>query len=178
MKMARSRTRKKSVSPPNSQIRKLSNVATDYIKQWTERELGKLHATEKSPVCVPVKHGYKIGLYHLHVNPNKTCDVQDHNREFVHRFESKISAILYTIYTIKKQYWLADQILYWDREINKHYTDMLALRHNMEQARKRKDYNALDIRQSRLEIAENKLNLARDRILKMHKTAKYNKVWE
>ncbi len=178
MKMARSRTRKKSARPPNSQIRKLTNVATDYIKQWTERELGKLHVSETSPVCVPVKNGYRIGLYHVHVNPNKTCDVLDHNREFVHRFESKISAILYTIYTIKRQYWTADQLLRCDREINKHYMDTLALRHCIEQARRRRDYDTVDIKNSRLEIAESLLNLARDRILKMHRTGKYNKVWE
>lgn len=176
--MARSRTRKKSASLSNSPIRKLTNAATDYIKQWTERELGKLHVDKKSPVCIPIKNGYRIGLYHLHLNPNRTCDVLDHNREFVHRFESKISAILYTIYTIKGQYWTADQILRCDREINKHYTDILALRRSVEQARKRKDYETADIKNSRLEIAENQLNLARDRILKMHRTGKYNKVWE
>jgi hypothetical protein len=104
--------------------------------------------------------------------------VLDHNQEFVHRFESKISAILYTIYTIKCQYWAADQILRCDQEINKHYTDTLALRHCIEQARRRGDYDAVDIKNSRLEIAESLLNLARDRISKMHRTAKYNKVWE
>jgi hypothetical protein len=178
MKMARSRTRKKSVRPPNSQIRKLTNVATDYIKQWTERELGKLRVTQPSPVCIPVNNGYRIGLYHVHINPNKTCDVLDHNREFVHRFESKISAILYTIYTIKRQYWTADQILCCDREINKHYMDVLSLRNSIEKAKQRKDYIIVDTRISRLEIAEGLLNLARDRILKMHKTAKYYKIWE
>ena len=176
--MAKSHTRKKSVKPPNHEIRKLTNAATDYIKQWTERELGKIHAEEKTPVCIPVNNGYRIGLYHLHVNPNRTCDVLDHNREFVHRFESKISAILYTIYTIKRQYWTADQILCCDSEINKHYMDVLSLRNSIEKAKQRKDYITVDTIISRLEVAESLLNLARDRILKMHKTAKYYKIWE
>lgn len=176
--MARSRTRKKFVSPPKSQIRNLTNAATDYIKQWTERELGKLHVSEKSPVCIPVKNGYRIGLYHLHINQNKTCDVLDHNREFVHRFENKISAILYSIYTIKKQYWIADQIVYWNQEINKNYTDMLSLRHGIASARRRKDFFGVDIRMSRLEISETKLTFARNKILGIHRTAKLNKVWE
>ena len=176
--MAKSHTRKKSVRPPNHEIRKLTNAATDYIKQWTERELGKIHVEEKTPVCISVNNGYRIGLYHLNVNPNRTCDVLDHNREFVHRFESKISAILYTIYTIKNKYYQADELLFWDREINKNYTDMLALRNTIEKARQRRDYVTVDTRMPRLEIAENRLTLARDKILKMHKTAKYYKIWE
>jgi len=176
--MAKSHTRKKSVRPPTHEIRKLTNAATDYIKQWTERELGKIHAEEKTPVCIPVNNGYRIGLYHLNVNPNRTCDVLDHNREFVHRFESKISAILYTIYTIKNKYYQADELLFWDREINKNYTDMLALRNTIEKARQRRDYVTVDTRLPRLEVAENRLTLARDKILKMHKTAKYYKIWE
>jgi hypothetical protein len=104
--------------------------------------------------------------------------VLDHNREFVHRFETKISAILYTIYTIKNKYYQADELLFWDREINKNYTDMLALRNTIEKARQRGDYVTVDTRMPRLEVAENRLTLARDKILKMHKTAKYYKIWE
>jgi hypothetical protein len=55
---------------------------------------------------------------------------------------------------------------------------MLSLRHAVEEARKRKDYVTVDTRLPRLEMAETRLNLARDKISKIHKTAKYNKVWE
>ncbi len=175
--MAKSHTRKKSTKKPKP-FQQIANLATDYIKQWTERELGKLHGNGQAPVCIPVKNGYRVGLYFLQINQNKTCDVYDHNREFVHRFESKISGILYTIYTIKYHYWKADQILQWDCEINKNYADMINLRHGIEQAIKRKDFIAVDIKRSRLEIAETKLKFARDKISKMHNTAKYNKVWE
>lgn len=177
--MVKQHTRKKSANKPTPVVpRNLTNAATDYIKQWTTRELGKLQVEETSPLCVPVKHGYKIGLYQLTVYPNKTCDVLDHNREFVHRFENKISAILYTIYTIKHKYWSADEILLWDREINKSYTDMLSLRRTIEQAALRKDYVTVDTRLPRLEIAESRLTFARDKISKIHKTAKYYKIWE
>ena len=176
--MAKPHTRKKYARPANQDIRAVSNAATDYIKQWTNRELGKLQIEGNTPLCIPVNNGYKIGLYQLIIYPNKTCDVLNHNREFVHRFENKISAILYTIYTIKHKYWAADEILSCDKEINKCYTDMLSLRNTIEQARQRKDYVTVDTRTPRLEIAETRLNLARDRISKLHKTGKYNKVWE
>jgi len=176
--MVKSHIQKKSAKPANKEIRAVSNAATDYIKQWTNRELGKLQTEHSSPVCIPVKNGYRIGLYHLTINPNKTCDVLDANQEFVHRFETKISAILYTIYTIKKKFWTADDILACDREINKCYTDMLALRNIIQKARERGDYVTVDTRMPRLEIAETRLNLARDKISKIHKTAKYYKIWE
>jgi hypothetical protein len=176
--MGKSRTRKKSKkSLPPAVSKQVTNIATDYIRQWTQRELSKIQ-TQANPVCVPYKNGYMVGLYRVVINPNKTCDLLDHNREFVHRFENKVSAILYAIYYTKKQYYRADQIVYWNSEINKNYTDSLFLRRGIEKARKNQDYDAVDIRQSRLEIAENKLNLAREHISKIHKTAKYYKVWE
>jgi hypothetical protein len=55
---------------------------------------------------------------------------------------------------------------------------MLSLRNIIEKARQRKDYVTVDTRMPRLEVAETKLTLARDKILKMHKTAKYYKIWE
>jgi hypothetical protein len=178
MKMGKSRTKRKFVKKKSGSVipRKITNATTDYIKQWTERELGKIQI-ESQPVCVPLKNGYLVGLYHLTINPNKTCDVLDPNKEFVHRFESKISAILYAIYISKRQYWRSDEILYWDKEVNKNYTDVASLRHAIDQAQKRKDYVIVDTRQARLEMAETRLNLAREHILKIHKTAKYYKVW-
>ena len=55
---------------------------------------------------------------------------------------------------------------------------MLNLRWGVDSARKRNDFVAVDNRQARLEIAENRLNIARNKLLQIHRTAKYNKVWE
>jgi hypothetical protein len=179
MKMARSHTRKKFAKNPRTSVPKeITNVAADYIKQWTSRELGRIQGNEPQPVCVQIKNGYLVGLYRLIVNPNKTCDLFDINRELVHRFESKISAILYAIYTTKRQYAKGDEIISVDRVINKCYTDMLYLRNIIEKAKKQQDYVIVDTRLPRLEIAETSLNLARDRMTKIHNLAKYYKVWE
>jgi hypothetical protein len=179
--MAKSPTRKKFVKQPKrpqQEIPNEVNAVTDYIKRWTNRELAKIQEEETAPICIPTNDGYRVGQYRLKVHANKTCDVLDHNLEFVHRFEGKISAILYVIYTLKRRYYQADEILELSLEINKCYTDMLSFRWGVEQARQRKDYIAVDNRQARLEIAENRLNIARDRISKIHKTAKYYKIWE
>jgi hypothetical protein len=117
-------------------------------------------------------------LYNLRVYPNKTCELFDRNNELIHIFEHKISAILYTIYTIKHRYRDADDILQLDTDINKNYTDMLTLRRGIARANLEKDYVALDSRQNRLEIAERDLELARAKMMKIHRHAKLAKVWE
>jgi hypothetical protein len=176
--MARSRTQKKFAKKVNPATDQTIGQFTDYIKKWTNHELGKLQTQDLTPVCMPTSNGYRIGLYKITIYPNKTCDLFDHNGEFLFRFEHKISAILYTIYTIKKKYWLADEILACNTEINKSYTDMVTLRHGVEQARKRKDYTTLDIKLSRLELAETKLNHAREQMTRIQRIAKFAKVWE
>lgn len=117
-------------------------------------------------------------MYKLRVHKNRTCDVLDPNGEFVHTFDNKIGAIIYAIYSIKRRYHTADEVLMWDREINKKYIDTVFLRRAIERGRQRKDYFLVDLSQARLELAETKLAQARDKLLKMCKTAKYTKIWE
>ena len=178
--MVKSYTRKKFVKKKktNTALTQELNQVTDYIKQWTNRELGKLQETQNTNICIPTNTGYKIGLYNLRVHPNKTCEVFDCNNELIHVFESKISAILYTIYSIKRKYHPADEILAIDTVINKNYTDMLSLRRGVENARKQQDYVSMDIRQIKLDIAENQLAQARAKMSQLHRHAKLSKVWE
>ena len=182
--MVKSHTRKKFVKnkasskPSPAEVTQVTDFAADYIKQWTRRELGKLQENQDTSICIPVKNGYKIGLFNLRVYPNKTCEVFDRNDELVHVFENKISAILYTIYTIKRKYASATELLTLDTQINKNYTDMISLRRIIESARKTKDYISIDIRQNRLEIAESELAIAREKVAKIHRRAKLAKIWE
>jgi hypothetical protein len=176
--MAKSRTRKKSNRsnlPPESRI--ITDLATSYLKYWTNRELGIMQREERNPICLPTNNGYKIGLYTLNINKNRTCEVFDPNHQSVHTFDDKISAILYVIYTIKNRFNTAWEILALDKEINKNYADMQAMQRSQQQARVKKDYEIVDIRQARLEIAEKQLEIARSKILKIQTHAKYNKVW-
>jgi hypothetical protein len=176
MKMAKSSTRKKN-NPFPEEATKVINAAADYIKHWTDRELARLQTENKVPLCIPVKNGYRIGSYRLQVLPNNTCELHNNSKELVHVFENKLSAVLYTIYTIKQKYNAADEILFWDREINKHYTDILNLRRSIVQSRKRQDYVTVDIRSARLDQSETSLEFARDKISKLYNHAKYIKVW-
>ena len=180
--MAKSRTQKKYAKHTPTVfplvVEKEISDASEKIKRWTKSELARIQRDKNETTCIPVKNGYKIGLYRLHVYPNKTCDVNDYHGELIHRFDNKISAILYTIYRIKSHLKVANEILALDQEINKNYTDMCSLRSGLDSALRHKDYFKADIRQARLDIAEKRLELAKDKISKIHKTGKYNKVWE
>ena len=55
---------------------------------------------------------------------------------------------------------------------------MLTLRGMIDSAVRRKDYESVDIRSARLEVAQSKLSFARDKIARIHNHAKYHKVWE
>lgn len=160
-----------------SEVREITDLVTDYVKFWTSRELGKLQR-DRTPICSTTGTGYKIGNYNLIVNKNKTCEVRDHYDEYIHLFESKVSAVLYAIYTIKNRIASAEEILRIDQEINKHYVDVQAMSRSQERARAKKDYETVDIRQARLELAQQNLEEARNKISKIHRHAKYYKVWE
>ena len=178
MKMAKSHTRKKSAKHIPAEIAVHLDTFTDYIKQWTDRELENIRTANQIPVCIPVKGGYRLGGYRIQVFPNKTTELYNLNRELVHTFDNKISAVLYTIYMIKMNYKPADEIMFWDKEINKNYTDLLSLKRTIERARKSQDYESVDIRTARLEIAQANLDFAKDKISALHSHAKFNKVWE
>ena len=177
--MVKSHTRKKFDKKKRSpEVLPEIRAVTDYLKQWTSRELAKIQVEENYPVCIPVSDGYRIGLYHIIINPNRSADLLDHNSEFVHRFEDKVSAILYTIYLIKKKYYKSDEILILSKEINKTYMDAQHLQKTITTANKNKEYVVVDTAQAKLEIAQNRLQIARKKLSIIHRDAKLAKVWE
>lgn len=173
--MAKLRTQKKFAKPQITDPETLLviDATTQYLKYWTDRELSR----HNSSICVPTKNGYRIGKYKLKVNKNHSCSLYSNSNEFIHTFENKVSAVLYTIYTIKQQYLTADTLLLLDKEINKNYTDILALTRGLDRAKRQKDFESVDIRRARIDVAKNQLSLARKRLSVLHGVAKFNKVW-
>ena len=174
--MARSHTPKKS-NNVHIELAQEVKAATNYIKQWTTKELGELQR-QRVAVCVSTKTGYRIGLYTLRVFPSKHTEVWNHNGDLVHVFQEKVSAVLYTIYTIKHNYGIAEQLLNLDTEIHKQNTDIILLRRFIESAQKKGDYTSADVREARLHTAELKLQQARAQLQVIHRRAKVAKVWE
>ena len=70
------------------------------------------------------------------------------------------------------------EILQLDVTINKNYTDMLTFRRNITRAKQKKDDVAVDINVARLEVAEARLEIANDHMVRIRNYAKWHKVWE
>ena len=203
--MARSRTRKKSpkvVTPEVTKtassktkakakssksktspvaVSKITEIdaekATRQIKNWTTQEITHLHRVDRTPVCVPTSDGYRIGLYKLNCQDNR-YRLYDANQTFVHEFDSKASAVLYAIFSIKNNVVKAAEILDLDQDINKNYMDMVMLSRRIAGLQRQNDWMGAEIREYRLEIAERRLEALRDKISKIHRSAKYNKIWD
>ena len=178
--MARSRTRRRfakkdTVYIPPEVSREIDQTA-QRIKRFTNRELNNLQQNQ-NPLCIPVENGYRIGSYRLKYYPDKSCEVWDDGKYLVHVFRDKVSAVLYTIYTIKQDINLAYEIMRLDQVINKNYTDIMYFRRCAQAAEKRKEYSAADARMARIDLAERKLRNAQAELTRIHRIAKANKVW-
>ncbi len=178
--MARSRTRKKfakkeKVYIPPEISREIDQTA-QRIKRFTDRELNNLQK-KQTPLCIPVENGYRIGSYRLKYYPNRACEVWEDGKYLIHTFADKVSAVLYTIYTIKQNMQVAKDILQLDQRINKNNADIMYLRRFIKIRDSRGEYNEADIRRARLEIAEQRLKDAQAELARIHRTAKLNKVW-
>lgn len=180
MTMARSRTRRKfakkeKVNVPIEISREIDLTARR-IKRFTDRELNNLQQAQ-NPLCIPTETGYRIGSYRLRCYPNKSCEVWEDSQTLVHTFRDKVSAVLYTIYTIKHNVHLAQEIRQLDEKINKNYTDIIYLRRVANAAEKRGEYNVADARIARIDLAQRRLTEAQAELARIHRMAKLNKVW-
>jgi hypothetical protein len=176
--MAKSFTRKKSNNQLPQEVVEHLDQFTDYVSFWTRHELHRIQQQIKTPLCLPIPNGFKIGNYTLKLHENRRCEVRNNNNEVVHMFDDKRSAVLYAIYSIQRKYKLADAILALDTEINKNTADVLAWKNNIVRAKQRNDYETVDIRIARLDIAQKDLEKAKINLSKIYLTAKYNKIWD
>jgi hypothetical protein len=151
--------------------------ATRQIKNWTTQEITHLHKVDRTPVCVPTSDGYRIGLYKLNCQDNR-YRLYDASQIFVHEFDSKASAVLYAIFSIKNNVIKAAEILDLDQDINKNYMDVVMLSRRITGLQRQNDWTGAEIREYRLEIAQRRLEALRDKISKIHRSAKYNKIWD
>ena len=151
--------------------------ATRQIKNWTKSEITHLHKVNRTPVCVPTSDGYRIGLYKINCQDNR-YRLYDADQQFIHEFDSKASAVLYAIYVIKNNVQKATEILDLDQDINKNYMDVVMLSRKIAGLQRQADWIGAEIREYRLEIAERRLESLRDEISKIHRSAKYNKIWD
>ncbi len=147
------------------------------LKSLAQRELEQQQAS-RTPVCIPVADGYRIGLYYVKQIDTNGFKVLDRNSELVYEFSDKITAVLYVIYTVQGKIQSAQELQDLDREINTQKVNIRQMNHAVRIAKANKNYSMLDIRIARLDDAVAKLTIATERLCALHHRAKINKVWQ
>lgn len=99
MKMEKSTTGKKSDFRRAQKI--FVNFSTQYIKNWTSKELKK-YVTE--PVVIPVgNYGFFVGPYSITGKSTNCWEVQQLDGQHIHNFVTASNAILYCLKSMKNK---------------------------------------------------------------------------
>jgi len=184
MKQAKSHTRKKSKSYEKlgftqQQVNHAAAITTQYLKEWTDRELRYLAINKNLPVCLPIgDHGFLIGRYRLEKIKENCWRVLDNNGLLVNDFTSKISAVFYSFAQHLNHLNLARMLLKSDCAVSKLEIDQDYYRHTLKLNLKKQNYFKADLAKLRYIDCDVQLQLAKKELEKTINTAKYLKVQE
>ena len=162
-----------------NQVEQAARATTEYLKEWTDRELQDLVLNQKLPVCLPIgNHGLLVGRYKM-MPVGKDCwRVLDNNGELVHDFSRKLSAVFYCLTTQINKLNLARAILTADTSVGRLELDQDYYAHTMKTSLKKQDYFKADLAKLRYINAQQQLKFANQELEKTINTAKYLKVQE
>ena len=161
------------------QIEQAARATTEYLKEWTDRELQDLVLNQKIPVCLPIgDRGFLIGRYRMYPVGKHTWRVLDNNQEFVHDFSRKLSAVFYCLTTQLNKLNLARSILTADTAVGKLELDQDYYMYSIKNYAKKQDFFRVDLAKLRYIQAQHELVFANQELEKTINTAKYLKVQE
>jgi hypothetical protein len=162
-----------------NQVEQAARATTEYLKEWTDRELQHLVLEQKIPVCLPIgDRGFLIGRYQMQPVGKHTWRVLDNNQEFVHDFSRKLSAVFYCLTTQLNKLNLAREILTADTAVGKLEVDQDYYMYSIKNYAKKQDFFRVDLAKLRYIQAQHELVFANQELEKTINTAKYLKVQE
>jgi len=107
----------------NNKEKKLVNLATSYLIDWTKKELGKYI---NEPVVIPYgDHGFLIGKFQVKGIAKNCWAVERLDGKVIHNFISKANAVLYCLCEVSNNYNSARELLVLDDKIGRLENDML-----------------------------------------------------
>jgi hypothetical protein len=169
---------KKPDKPTKKEFDQIVELTTQYISAWTQREFATISRNKKLPLIWPIPNGgYVIGPRRI-VQHQGYWELQDFAHQKIHSFDTKQSAIFYTLLDATKQFYLADVIRMADSEVKRLKNDVVHYEASMERGIKNKNSFGISIWSARLEDAKLRLNEAQLSLQKSIKSAKYLKVWD
>jgi len=180
MKTAKSSTKNKSnKNLADRRIDLAADIATQYVKYWTQNELKRLALDENLPVCLALgDRGFLIGHYKVMSIGQHCWRVLDHNDERVHDFGRRLSAVFYCLTTQANKFNLAREILAADTQVSRLEADQDTFANTRHINLKKKDYFRADLANMRYINTRYQLHHANEELEKTINTAKYLKVQE
>lgn len=155
------------------------DAAVQYVGHWQQRELSTLanRPKEATPVCVPIgQDSYIVGRFGIRKYSGLWYSIDTRTEQEQH-FNSKKTAVLHALCTLKGRLTMAEEILHYDQQVSKLSNDINIYQHRIDSAVKNKDYWRLDYYSTRQSGAQYKLDDVKKRLQKTIDLAKYFKIW-
>jgi hypothetical protein len=153
--------------------------AISSIHRWTKIQFNNIKSQEKLPVCWSAGNNRLIiGNYYVEKITDRAWRVKDHNREFVHDFVSKPSAVFYSLCMQVNQIPLSHKLLKHDNQLGLLEADFSFLKIRYKKAQEKKDLFYLQLYAAKLTQNLAQQKAARLLLEKTLRSAKYLKLWE
>jgi len=174
--MAKSRTKRKSSNITVNDIKAVADAASNYVKHWTKHEAQRL--AKETLVIIPASWGLQVGTYAVK-DTNQGWRVENGSGELINNFTSKRSAVAWCIMYQTNRYGISERLLKQDNKLSKLSQDHVNYMYSKQQARKKRDYFAVDVVEARLIESSSHLEVAKNDLEKTLNSAKYLKgIWE
>lgn len=154
-------------------------IAVKSMHRWAKAQLTSIKQEQKLPLCLELGPALlAVGEYRIEKLSENVWRVKDSNKEFVHDFISRPSAVFYAVCMQTNQIPLSHKILKHDNQLGLLESDCSLLRVRFKQAQKKKDgfYTQLYAAKLAQNIAQKRE--ARLLLEKTLRSAKYLKLWE
>lgn len=161
------------------QVEQAAKATTEYLKNWTKKELNNLTIKQNVPVCLPLgDRGFLVGRFRIEEINQHCWRVLDINGDTVCDFGRKLSAVFYCLTTQLQHYNLAYDLLKIDHLVSKLEQDKEFYTRSVECNEKKQDYFRADVARIRCIDVEYQLKPALEELQKTINRAKYLKVQE
>lgn len=186
--MAKLRTQKKSrieqtAIPGSANLaEELVNVASLYITKWKRQELELLltnRDNNKLPVCIPINdQGYVVGIHVIKKIATNIWHLFNRNSTLLHIFDSKLTAVAYSLCIQRSHPQLAKRLLTCDGVINNCQQKLESYQCSIRSARLKRDFWRLDLFTILAEAIEFQLEDANTDLQEILRLTKHFRIWE
>jgi hypothetical protein len=153
--------------------------AVKLIHHWTKTQLGNVTNKQMPPICLPVgDKRLMVGAYSVEKLSGNIWRVRDNNRELVHDFVSRPSAVFFCVCVQTNQIPLSHELLKNDNQLGLLESELSILNARFKRAITGGDKFVVQLYAAKLVEAIAHRKKAKAVLEKTLRSAKYLKLWE